>query len=425
MIQETLRPIVALLSLALASACTLKDVEVPPLAGPSTLAYSILLTTANDTLTQDGVSSTIIEITARDSAGQPINGRPLRAAILVGGVVQDYGTLSTKTPVTGGTLRYTAPPASTLPAGQVAQTIVVAVVPTDSGDFTNELARMIQIRLIPQGVILPNNPVLKAAFAVTPASPQAFSTVSFDASTTTNGTTACLTACSYAWDFGDGTTGSGMVTTHEYRTISTFQAILTVSDARGATATLTKSIVVTASTPPTALFTMNPSPAGINQDVFFSAEQSTAPLPRRIVNYGWTFGDGRSASGVTVSRSFSTPGSYSIVLTVTDDVGAFARKEQPLTVGATTGGPTSGTITVSPTPVTTSTTAFFNASAFTAGTTPITSYRFNYGDGTPDDVGTSATQSHRFAAAGTYTVRVTVTDTLGRTATNTLTVTVT
>ena len=76
-------------------------------------------------------------------------------------------------------------------------------------------------------------------------------------------------------------------------------------------------------------------------------------------------------------------------------------------------------------PVTTTTNAFFNASAFTAGTAPIATYRFNYGDGSTDDVGPSATQSHRFTATGIYTVRVTATDTLGRTATTTLTVTVT
>lgn len=423
--QTLSKVITAVAALALVMGCTTKDIEVPPLAGPSTLAYSITLHADPDTITQDGVSSTRITIEARDGAGQLMNGRRLRAQILVDGVPQDYGTLSTKTPTTGSTVTYTAPPPSPLPAGQTAQTVTVSVTPTDQGDFLNEFPRGVDIQLIPQGVILPSNPNLTASFTITPASPQAFAVVTFDATATTNGSGPCGNACSYTWNFGDGTSGSGMVTTHEFRTVSTFQVTLTVTDSRGAQATLTRSVVVSASTPPTPVFTMNPSPAGINQDVFFSAEQSTAPLPRRIVGYGWSFGDGRTATGVTVSRSFSTPGTYSIVLTVTDDVGAFARTARDLVVGATTGGPTAGAITVSPTPVTTATTAFFNASGFTAGTTPITSYRFNYGDGTPDDVGTSATQSHRFAAPGVYTVRVTATDSLGRTATGTVSVTVT
>mgnify|MGYP001616389974 CR=1 FL=1 len=422
--QTSFRFVAGILGLAILAGCT-KEVEIPALAGPSTLGYSILLTANTDTLIQDGVSSANIEITARDGAGQLINGRPLRAAILVDNIVQDYGTLSTKSPITGGTLRYTAPPASTLSGGQVAQTVTVAVTPTDSGNFQNELARSVDIRLIPQGVILPTNPNLAPAFTVTPASPQAFSTASFDASTTTNGGTACLSACSYAWNFGDGTSGAGLTTTHEFRTVGTFQVILTVSDSRGAQATTVRAVVVTASTPPTASFLMSPTPVGINQDVFFNAEQSRATLPRRIVNYGWNFGDGRTASGVSVARSFSTNGTYNIVLTVTDDAGALAQAAQTLTVGAIgAAGPTAGAITVSPTPVTRNVTAFFNASAFTAGTAPIVSYRFNYGDGTPDDVGVSPTQGHVFTAAGTYTVRVTATDSLGRTATATLVVSV-
>ena len=187
----------AALALSL-SACTMKDVEIPALAGPSTMAYSIMLTANTDTLIQDGVSSATIEIIARDPAGQLINGRPLRADISVGGVVQDYGTLSTKSPVTGQTIRYTSPPASPIAAGQVAQLVTIAVTPTDSGNFANEIARQVEIRLVPQGVILPTNPNLVAAFVVTPAAPQAFSTVSFDAATTTNGGVACLSACSYS-----------------------------------------------------------------------------------------------------------------------------------------------------------------------------------------------------------------------------------
>src|SRR5688572_10489233 len=97
--QNISRLISTVAGLALVMGCTTKDVEIPALAGPSTLAYSIVLTTANDTLTQDGVSSTNIDIVARDHAGQPINGRPLRAAILVDGIIQDFGTLSTKSPV--------------------------------------------------------------------------------------------------------------------------------------------------------------------------------------------------------------------------------------------------------------------------------------------------------------------------------------
>ncbi|MDP2390280.1 MAG: PKD domain-containing protein [Acidobacteriota bacterium] len=418
----SIKTLAGILLLAGLAGCTNK-VEIPALAGPSTLGYSIMLTSNTTSLIQDGVSSATIEITGRDANGQPITGRPLRAAIIVGGVVQDFGTLSTKSPVTGGTLRYTAPPASPIAGGQVPQTVTIAVTPLDSGDFLNEVTRGVDIQLVPQGVILPTNPALVAAFTVTPAAPQAFSTAAFDASTTTNNGTACLTACSYAWNFGDGTTGTGMTTTHEYRTVGAVQATLTVTDSRGAQSTTVRTVTVAASTPPTATFVMSPTPVGINQDVFFNAEQSRATLPRRIVTYGWNFGDGRTANGVSVARSFSTVGTYTIVLTVTDDAGAFSQATQSLSVTANAG--MNAVLVFSPTAtLTTATEINFDASGSTSAN-PIVEYKFNWGDGTSEELQPGPINRHRFSRAGTYVVRLTIKDSLGRTATTTVNVTIT
>ena len=42
----------------------------------------------------------------------------------------------------------------------------------------------------------------------------------------------------------------------------------------------------------------------------------------RITSYAWDFGDGQAADGQRVSYSYTSPGSYSVSLTVTDDTGA-------------------------------------------------------------------------------------------------------
>jgi PKD repeat protein len=47
----------------------------------------------------------------------------------------------------------------------------------------------------------------------------------------TNNGTACANNCIYSWDF-DGTTGSGQITTHQFRTIASFSVSLTVADLR-------------------------------------------------------------------------------------------------------------------------------------------------------------------------------------------------
>lgn len=410
-------------ALTLLSGCTVKDVDVPALSGPSTFANNIILRSNTDTLIQDGVSQAVITITATDANGNPKN-IPLRADITVAGVVQDFGRLNTKTPTANGTpLIYTAPAASTLAAGQVAQTVTIVVTPMDSGDFRSEIPRQVDIRLVPQGVILPTNPSLIASFSVTPASPLVLSDVTFDASASTNGGAACNSSCTYAWDFGDGTTGVGISVARQYRTVGTFVARLTVTDSRGAQSTTSKSVVVQPGAAPTVVFTMSPTNPGVNQTIFFNASTSRAATGRTIVSYQWDFGKGSTGSGATVSKAYDTPGTYTITLRVTDDAGATQTATQNVTVGSAASLPTA-TMTFSPTDPTTSTTIFFDASASRPASAPIVEYRFTWGDNTSDQVGTSATATHRFTAVGTYVVRLTVTDSEGRQGTNTVNVAV-
>ena len=158
--------------------------------------------------------------------------------------------------------------------------------------------------------------------------------------------------------------------------------------------------------------------------VFFNAATSVAAPGRRIVSYDWDFGTGRTASGVSVSKGYDTAGSYTVTLTVTDDVGQTNTASQTLSIGAP-GAPTAGLV-VSPADGTTATNFFFDASASRPGVTgsPIVQYRFTFGDGSPDVVGTSPTTTHRYAIAGTYTARVTVRDSAGHSQTATASVSV-
>ncbi|HYE86495.1 MAG TPA: hypothetical protein VEA16_09085, partial [Vicinamibacterales bacterium] len=190
---------IAILMLPLLAGCTVKDVDVPALAGPSTMAHSLSLVADRHTLTQNGVDYTDIRITALGPGGQSEN-IPLRAQVFVDGIAQDFGTLSTKSPITPAIVRYTAPAASTLVGGQVPTTVTIAVTPASAGDFRGEIARQVDIQVLPQGVIIPTNPNLVANFTVTPESPMAFQTTTLDASATTNNGTACFSACAYSWN---------------------------------------------------------------------------------------------------------------------------------------------------------------------------------------------------------------------------------
>jgi serine protease len=61
------------------------------------------------------------------------------------------------------------------------------------------------------------------------------------ASTDSDGTIA-----NYSWDFGDGTNGTGVKPTHTYVQAGTYPVGLTVTDNGGATATMSRSLTVTA-----------------------------------------------------------------------------------------------------------------------------------------------------------------------------------
>ncbi len=409
----------------LGAACTVHDLDVPPLTGPSELSLRLNMQAVPDTILQDGISQTVVNIEATGSDGRPVRGLSLRVETTFNGIIQDFGFLSSKNVVTGDDGRtrvtYTAPPRPTSPIDPVT---VVQIQATPIGtDFGSQVPRFVDVRLITPGVILPPNDAPVAKFTFTPGNPAALTTVTFDASTSTDEGAPCGANCAYTWDFGDGERGSGIFATHQYRSAGTFQVRLTVSDARGAAGVTASSITVGAGTPPTAAFSFSPTSPAINQAIFFTAEASRPATGRRLVSYDWSFGNGRTGSGVTASQAYSAAGTYTVTLTVTDDGGQQGTATQTISAGTAGTGPTANLV-VSPTQGTTATNFFFDASASRPGPSPIVGYQFSFGDGEITPEGGNPTALHKYTLAGTYVARVVVRDSQNRTATVTITVTV-
>src|SRR6185295_10243837 len=88
---------------------------------------------------------------------------------------------------------------------------------------------------------------------------------------------------------------------------------------------------------PTGSFTSSPSSPGLNQNVFFNASQSTAAAGHTITTYDWNFGDGNLGFGVTTSHAYTRAGTYTVTLTVFDDLGQAGVKTGTVTVAATSG----------------------------------------------------------------------------------------
>ncbi|MGE3190745.1 MAG: PKD domain-containing protein, partial [Vicinamibacterales bacterium] len=330
-----------------------------------------------------------------------------------------------KTLVTGddGQARttYTAPPRPAATADGTGTTVTIRAVPFGN-DYRGEVARTVDLRLVPPGVITAPNSPPEPQFQVSPIPVNVFQPVTFDASYTLDEGVPCGANCTYEWSFGDGTFGTGMRVLHEYRVAGTYRVLLTATDASGQSATLEKTATINQTLAPTASFVFSPASPAVSQDIFFSAEASRPSEGRRIIFYDWNFGSGRTGAGVTVSKRYDTPGTYIVTLTVTDDANQVGTISQAVVVGGQGTGITPA-LTFSPTNPTVGRTIVFDASA-SRGPSSIVEYRFSYGDTTADTVGSSPIAQHAFGAAGTYVVRVTMRDAAGRTATTTVTVTV-
>ena len=161
-----------------------------------------------------------------------------------------------------------------------------------------------------------------ASITATPTSGDAPLSVSFNASGSSDPDGSIV---SYDWDFGDGTTGTGVTPGHTYNNSGNYTASVAVTDDDGATDSASTLIKVT--TPPipnqapTASFTAAPSSGDAPLDVTLDASGSNDP-DGGIVSYSWNFGDGTNGAGLTPGHTYNNSGNYTVSLTVTDDDGA-------------------------------------------------------------------------------------------------------
>lgn len=221
----------------------------------------------------------------------------------------------------------------------------------------------------------------------------------------------------FAWDFGDGNGSTDPATQHTYSSAGTYTVTLTVTDEAGATDSTSFDVV--AVTPPVnqapaAQFDVALDGLGITLD----ASDSHDP-DGQIGEYAWDFGDGSTGSGVAASHAYDTPGSYTVTLTVTDEDGAQASTSQDVTVSAQ---PPNQPPVARFTWTSASLTLTADASTSSDPDGSIESYSWDFGDGVQ---GEGQTAVHTYADAGTFDVKLTVTDDSGESASVTSSITVT
>jgi PKD repeat protein len=240
---------------------------------------------------------------------------------------------------------------------------------------------------------------LKASFSCTPRYPSAGQAVQFT-DTSTGGPT------SWSWDFGDGSTSTLQNPQHSYAAPGFRRITLTVTSTSGAKRA-NRTITVMPGTA-SATFVFSPSTPGPGQTVQFA--DTTAGDP---TSWRWDFGDGSTSTAKNPSHVYLAAASYSVSLTANTSSGS-CHGSRTLTVASIT--LLSAAFSFAPaSPVPGQAVQFTDMS-----TGNPTSWLWNFGDGS-----TSAAQnpSHIFAAAGSRSVTLTVSNATGsNTTTRTLTV---
>jgi PKD repeat protein len=151
-----------------------------------------------------------------------------------------------------------------------------------------------------------------------------------------------------------------------------------------------------------------------------STADSTDP-DGSIVASSINFGDGSpivSASGA--AHTYTTPGTYTITGTVTDNLGATASKTAGIVISSPNQPPTA-VITATPSSAYAPATVSVSAAGSSDPDGTIASSVLSFGDGTS---ASGLTASHTFSAAGVYTLTAKVTDNLGASSTASTSVTV-
>jgi PKD repeat protein len=260
-----------------------------------------------------------------------------------------------------------------------------------------------------------------AGFDVIPDPPEIGAPVTFDATKTTRLGVRCDDACTYSWNFGDGTTASGRIVTKTFTAAGKRTVTLTVTDAAGSGASTARTVTVAGVDAPTVTLTVAPDPPLAGQPAVLTAD-ADADDGHSIVRYSWDFGDGttETTTSSSISKTYTTRGTYVARVTVTDDVGQTASASKSFTIS---GSGVTASFTISPKEPEEGESVYFDGSASSgAGGATITEWTWDFGDGGDPVEDNDPTVSHTYADSGEYVVRLTVTDSQGRTGTTTATV---
>jgi PKD repeat protein len=265
-------------------------------------------------------------VTAYPGGGTPRTFEGRDAVVVTSTVAPSAVSVVTTSPLTGIPLPYT---------------IRRWITWTDASGGTGDVLKRLTVRLewreenatrsfrltsllYPGGIGPPvGDPAPTAALTATPLQAQILTSITFDASASSDPEGESLT---YSWDFGDTTRYVGASQeTHVYADPGRYTAKVTVLDPHGGFDIEIVEVVIGDSDgnfPPDAQFVAAPLTGSAPLTVNVDAGASTDPNPGDVLSYSWSWGDGSgNGSGAGSGHTYLATGSYTLVLTVTDTGG--------------------------------------------------------------------------------------------------------
>lgn len=230
------------------------------------------------------------------------------------------------------------------------------------------------------------------------------------------------------WNFGDGRTASATSPSHTYPAYSTSYTVsLEVMNTAGDIKTVRKTVRTgsgsgggTTCPTPTASFRFSPSSPKQGDRVTFNPTAGSGGSGATVTDYSWEYGDGQS--GRSNYHTYNRSGTFTVKLTVTNSCGNTRSTTSRITVtgtSATCPTPTAS-FTFSPSSPKVGARVTFNPSAGSGGSgATVSDYSWDYGDG-----GSGRSNYHTYTRSGTFTAKLTVTNSCGKTKTVTRSISV-
>ena len=217
---------------------------------------------------------------------------------------------------------------------------------------------------------------------------------------------------SRVWQVNGQARDGGVSFSTSFSSPSSNSVRITLTDGAGLMSSASSTIQVMSpdagNNPPTAVASASPLTTQTGVTVTFNAEGSSDPEDQPLT-YRWSFGDGSTSTTKAPTHSYSTPGTYDVVLTVSDN-GVPPLEGTAVVTVLVTGNlaPDVSGATATPLAGDAPLRVIFSADGVTDPEGNPMHFSWSFGDGTPDVMISVAT--HDYTQAGVYTARLSVTD---------------